>query len=215
MKTKVSWLSVGMLLVLTISVAPAQHRGHAWAHWEIGGPPTLALLGQESVQSELQLSDEQAEKVAVTQQTIREDIRKAIEASPEERQAEFQRIRKESEKLAATILDVQQAKRVQQIRWQLQGTRSFANPEVADALKLTDTQKEKIKAIHEKVHQEITALFKKEEKPSREEVRRTMVDLHKKADGKIMELLSDDQKVAWKGLAGEPFKGTLHYGPAH
>jgi Spy/CpxP family protein refolding chaperone len=213
MRAFLARLSLGVLIALTIPTIFAQHRLSARDHLAGGGPPALMLLAQQPIQEELKLSAEQIEKITAAHQALREEFQKTRESAPEERQAKLQELKNKGDKLAAGILTADQAKRVQQISWQLQNTRAFALPDVAAALNLTEDQNDKIKTIHEDTSKEIAQLFAADDPPSREEARKAIVELHKKADAKAIAILSDEQKSAWQEMQGEQFKGELHFGP--
>lgn len=135
-----------------------------------GGGSPYSLLGNEAVQEELGLSDEQKTKSAALLGEMREARRAQFQGggpegrdsfrdlSPEERRERFAAMQKEAAernaKLQAeyktkfgAVLDEVQLQRLQQIHWQSQGVRALQDPDLANALKLSDEQKSKIAGL--------------------------------------------------------------------
>jgi Spy/CpxP family protein refolding chaperone len=191
------------VLAVVALAAPA-----GWAQGRRGGGGgTLFLLTQKSVQEELKLSDDQVKKVTDLGEKAREEFGKLRDLSREERQQKAAELSKANDKAVAEILQPNQLKRLKQIHWQQQGARAFGDPEVADALKFTDQQKDKIKAVQEEAQKEMSAL--RQSGGDREEVRKKSEELRKATNDKLMGLLTDEQKTKWKELTGEPFKGEI------
>ena len=89
---------------------------------------------------------------------------------------------------------------------QQQGAFAFADPEVQKTLKITDEQKEKIKAINEdaqKARQEARPAGGGRPSP---EAQKKLADLQKETKEKIDAVLTTEQKKAWKEMTGEPFE---------
>jgi Spy/CpxP family protein refolding chaperone len=196
---------LGQLAVALAIIALAASA--VWAQGPRGGGGGLFLLTQKSVQEELKLSDDQLKKVGELVEKQREEFGKLRDLSREERQKKVEELTKESHKALAEILKADQVKRFKQIQWQQEGARAFADPEVADALKLSDEQKDKVKAVREEAQKEMRAL--RESGASREEVRKKFEEIRKASSDKLMGILTDEQKTKWKELQGEPFKGEI------
>jgi Spy/CpxP family protein refolding chaperone len=175
-----------------------------------GGFGTVALLGQKSVQKELNLTDDQMKTVTELQAKAREARQGLRNLSREERRAKMQELAKADEKAVADLLKPEQVKRLKQISLQLRGASAFANEEVAKALTLTDEQKEKLKAIQDETGKAIRELF--QGGGDRTEMRKKITELRKGANEKAMALLTDDQKTKWKEMTGTPFKGEITFG---
>jgi Spy/CpxP family protein refolding chaperone len=171
------------------------------------GGGTLFLLTQKSVQEELKMSEDQVKKVTELEAKQREAFQGLRDLSREERQKKFQEMAKENEKAIGEILKEDQLKRVKQISLQQQGLRALGNPEVAGALKLSDEQKDKVKAIQDEAGKEMRALFGAG--LDRDEARKKMEEIRKATEEKLTGVLTDEQKTKWKELQGEPFKGEI------
>jgi Spy/CpxP family protein refolding chaperone len=198
-------------LVLAVAAAATTARAQEQRRGPRGGGFGLDLLGllsQKSVQEELKLSEDQAKKVTELAEKQRGASRPSRDASREERQKQREERAKANDKAVAEILKPEQVKRLKQISLQRRGARAFGDAEVADALKLTDEQTDKIKAIQEDVGKELGDLRRGGD---REEARKKAETLRKAAGEKAMNLLTAEQKTKWKELTGEPFKGEIRF----
>jgi Spy/CpxP family protein refolding chaperone len=173
------------------------------------GPPALMLLTQPAVQQELKLSDEQIKKVGEALAQEREEFRKMRELPREEREHKFAEFFAANRKQAKAIVTPEQAHRLRQIAWQQQGAMAFGNPRVAEALHLSDEQKEKIKTIRQETRDAARKVFGQDPPAAREDARKAMEKLHKDAAAKMMALITPEQKEKWQALIGEPFTGAI------
>jgi Spy/CpxP family protein refolding chaperone len=192
------------LAVVALAAAAVQAQGP-----RPGGGGTLFLLTQKSVQEELKMSEEQVKKVSELEAKQREAFRDFRDLSREERQKKFQEMAKANEKAIGEILKPEQLKRVKQISLQRQGLRALGDPEVAEALKLTAEQKDKVKAVMDETGKEMRALFGAG--LDRDEARKKMEEIRKASEEKLMTILTDEQKTKLKELQGEPFKGEIRF----
>jgi Spy/CpxP family protein refolding chaperone len=196
------------LAVLIASPALAQRQRGSQPRGE--RPPSsrsssLFLLSQESVQKELQLSDDQVAKVKDLEQKQREAFRGLRDLSREERQKKTEEQAKATRKAVSDVLKAEQQKRLEQISLQLAGARALSRSEVADTLKLTSEQKDKIKTIQEEARKERAGLRGN----NNEDARKKSAEIRKSSDEKVMNVLTTEQKSKLKELSGEPFKGEI------
>jgi Spy/CpxP family protein refolding chaperone len=210
MKRFGSWLVVAAVVAVAIPVLWAQQDQPPRRGGGFGGGLAF-LAGQKSVQEELKMTDDQVAKVKEFAEKQREGRRGGGGGgkgnfNPEELQKRMQERAKAEAKALADILKPDQLKRLKQISWQQQGTRVLGNEEVADALKLSGEQKDKIKTIQEDSRKEMRDLFGG---GNREEARKKMEELRKATDEKVTAVLTAEQKTKLKDLTGEPFKGTI------
>ena len=195
------WFAAAVAMVVVVPLVFAQRPGGGMGF----GMSSVFLLTQKSVQDELKLSEEQVKKVTELQEKQREGLKGFKDLSDEEKKAKFEARTKENKKAVEEILKPEQVKRLKQITLQQSGSRAFADPEVAEALKLTDEPKEKIKTIQEDSRKEMP----KRGEGDRDENRKKMESIRKAADDKIQGVLSAEQKTKLKDLTGEPFKGEI------
>ena len=174
-----------------------------------GGGGVMGLITRDEVQQELQLVDEQQEKVqAVSEEMgnqMREELRDLFsqmqDLSEEERQERFDEIRTRVEKLNAEmekrlkkVLLPHQFDRLKQIdlqtRIQQRGAAALTTGELAETLNLSDSQREKLEERAAEVQQEL-----------QEQIRQLQVD----ARNKIFEVLTAEQRAKLETLMGDQF----------
>lgn len=104
------------------------------------------------------------------------------------------------DKAIAGVLSDKQMSRLRQIELQQKGTGAYLDATIQEKLKMTDTQKDSIKTIVDDSRKELRELgFGKGGREKIDTIR-------KAAQEKIDEVLSLDQKAAWKKMVGETFK---------
>lgn len=206
MKRLGQWAMAWAVVAMASAPVWAQQQQRGGRGFGGGGFGTLTLLSQKSVQDELKLSEDQVKKVKELTEKQRESFRGLRDLSREERQTKMQERAKANEKAVAEILKADQLKRAKQISLQLRGPRAFSDPAVADALKLTDEQKEKVKTIQQEAR---PARGDRQGAGNREEARKKAEAARKNANEKLMNVLTTEQKTKWKELTGEPFKGEI------
>lgn len=234
-------LAGGMLAV----VQAQQGRGGFGA---VGG--VAQLVTNKAVQEDLKLSDEQVSKVTDWAKGFREksqEIMKdkgvefgggrgnggkgggkggagGLSTEMQEKMAEANaEISKVAYKELGDVLKKEQVDRLKQIDRQNQGVRAFSTPDVAETLKLTDSQKASIKGLlgdQTKDEREVRTeagiggggkggkggkgggTFDPEKM---EEVNKKIAKVHKEYMVKAVDLLNDDQKKTWTSMIGTPF----------
>jgi Spy/CpxP family protein refolding chaperone len=188
------------VLALASSPALAQQRGQFGGGFFVS---PLMLLGQESVQKELKLTDDQVKKVQELTEKQRDAFRDFQNLDQDERRKKMQEIGQANQKAIGGILKEGQLKRLKQITWQQQGAGAFRDAEVASALKLTDEQKQKMRDIQQSAFGEMRDLGRDEE------ARKKRQEILKATNDKLLALLTPEQKDKLKEMTGEPFKGEI------
>jgi Spy/CpxP family protein refolding chaperone len=192
---------------LALMAAPAWAQGQGRGGFGMGGGGGAMLLSNKSVQKELKVSDEQAEKLNTlateTMAKNRERFQGFQDLSQEERQTKMREARAELEKSLDGVLKPEQVKRFKQIELQVGGMMAFGQPRVQEALKLTDEQKEKVRAIGEEAQGAMPS--REDFQADREAAMKKRAEITKGATDKVCALLTEDQKKEWKELTGEPF----------
>jgi Spy/CpxP family protein refolding chaperone len=169
----------------------------------------MGLIVRDDVQQELQLVDEQQEKVQAVmddmrtqmQEEFRERFSQMGDLSDEERRERFDEIRERMEELNADmekrlkkVLLPHQFDRLKQIdlqtRIQTRGAAALTTGELAEALNLTDAQREKLEARAEEVQQEL-----------QEQIRQLQIE----ARNKLFEVLTAEQRAKLESLMGDQF----------
>lgn len=141
-----------------------------------GAADPLALLRNESVKKELGLTDEQVGKIPGA-------VQKAL----------------------ADILDAKQLKRLREIEMQQRGTAALADTRVQKELKISDEQSQTLKTILEDTRKQQAELLKGA-KGDFKGMREKTQALQKETTEKLNEVLTSEQRRAFKQLQGEEFK---------
>jgi hypothetical protein len=135
-----------------------------------GGSPLL-LLNSPAVQEELALTPDQKKQTESLVNQMREamrsestDFQALRELSDEQRRAKFEEMGKQrTEQMAkfkpkfAEILDDVQMRRLQEISWQAQGTGALRDPELVQALGLSQEQQDKISTINRQFQEQFAS----------------------------------------------------------
>jgi Spy/CpxP family protein refolding chaperone len=197
------------LVALVAGPAAAQGRGRGF-----GGMGSYSgLLANESVQKELKLDDKQIEKAKELDEKIsaerQEKFQGLQDLEGQERFTKMQEIGRELNasalKTAGEFLKPEQITRLKQIANQVRGAGSFADPEVAKKLNLTDSQKTDIQEIQRESMQEVRSIFQ-DAGDDREAAMKKVTELHKQTLAKSVAKLNDEQQKTWKELLGAPFE---------
>jgi Spy/CpxP family protein refolding chaperone len=199
-------LAAGLLIA---GPAAAQRPGGGFGPGRFGGGLT-GLLGQNTqLQEELKMSKEQVEKVTEALAKVRADLRDETaklfdrNTSAEEREKIGKKLGEANAKAVGAVLKPEQLKRLHQIENQQAGAGLFAKEDVQKALKLSDSQKEKIATINKDLQKGLSDLSAGGFNPEAFTKRQA---LEKEATDGIVKLLDAGQKAALKDLEGEPFE---------
>jgi Spy/CpxP family protein refolding chaperone len=174
-----------------------------------GGGGVLGLVMRDEVRQELQLVDEQRDKVEGVVTAAREKIGNEMrdlfaqmrDLGDEERRARFNEIRtrmetlnKDMEAELQKVLLPHQFERLKQIdlqsRIQQRGAGALTSGELAEALSLTDEQREKLDARAAEVQQEL---------------RDKIAQLQLEARNKMLDVLTPEQRAKLDSLMGAAF----------
>ena len=169
----------------------------------------IGLVARDEVQQELQLVDEQKDKVRGIADEMRNKVRdqmrdafsQAQNLSDDERQAKFGEIRTKMEALSAEtekqldkVLLPHQLERLKQIdlqtKLQTRGSSALTSGDVAKALNLTDEQRDKLEKRAAEVQEELQTKIKQ---------------LQADARKKMLDVLTPDQQAQLDKLMGQQF----------
>jgi hypothetical protein len=203
--------TIGIGLVgLLAGQAAAQGRGFGMGG---GGGSYAMLLGNESVQKELKLEDQQIEKCKELGEKAREKMtaaRSQLEGlDQEERRTKMTELMKElnesTMKTAGEFLKPEQITRLKQVSYQQRGASAFSDPEVAKKLNITDSQKSDIQSIVQESMGEMRTIFQ-ENQDDREAMMKKIAEHRKATLAKAEAKLNDEQQKTWKEMLGAPFE---------
>lgn len=188
-----------------------------------GGGMAYGMVANNKVlQEELKVTDEQKEKLTEALKPINEkrremtqgfDFRNASEEERKEMREKQAKLGEETKKAVEGVLKPEQFKRLKQISYQMMSVNAFNDKDVQAELKMTDEQKEKVKAVVDEYNKDTGEMRRAAMQAAggdREEMQKQFAEIQKKtsalakeAQEKIEEKLTDDQKKAWKDLVGE------------
>jgi len=169
----------------------------------------IGLLQADEVRQELDLMDDQVEQLRAIGEDVRNEVRSELQGifqgmrdlSPEERQQRFDEIRakvdaitSKSEGRLQEVLLPHQFDRLKQIdlqtRIQRGGAAALADGQLAETLGLSDQQKDQLRERSQEVQQEL-----------QEKIRQLRVE----ARGKLMDVLTPEQRAKLESMLGEEF----------
>jgi serine/threonine protein kinase len=188
----------------------ADHPAGAELHKSPGSRLTgqeFRLLAHPAVQQALKLSEDQARRVTRLWDQRRQAFRMFETLSPDQWRPKLQELLGQ-ELLVAELLQPEQARRLRQITVQHRGAEAFTEPEVADALQLTDRQRAAIRSILDETRQSLAALRQGGPRP---EGWKKAEELWKSARERVLQELSGEQRARWQELIGEPFDLRMQY----
>ena len=214
---------LSLLASISIAQQPAQRGGMLNTFRGLRLPAGILLMAPE-VQTELKITDEQKTKMATIRDEVQQEVQTQLIAgfdfqtlrdmSQEERDKKLGEIRNRVEGLIAKIdgkieklLDVDQMKRLKQLRLQFEAAAAFSQPEVVAKLKLTEDQKTQIKKIQDdSLGQLRSGLNRNASQEARQAALTKLQESRAKSLKDIMALLDDDQLLSWNELTGKEFK---------
>jgi len=205
-------------LVLTAALA-ALIVSPALAQFPVPGRGLLSgmLILQKSVQDELKLTEKQTDELKETQKAM---MRSLIESFKDlgfdkEKIAEkMKELSDKNKKDVSRILTAAQNARLGQLEVQFGGLQSLASKDLADDLKLTEGQRDKVRNLSEefaKSSREIMSEAGRDPK-SRAEAMAKIQKLGRDLTTKAVGDFNPDQRARWQELTGAPFEFRLDLG---
>src|SRR6185503_11158870 len=155
----------------------------------------LSLLEDAKTLSQLEVSDEVAEKLAALIKQ-REDaagdlVLSLKELSPEEKTAKVKAFAVESEKIGLALLSKEQQTKLAQLRIARAGLVTLAEPKIAEEVGLSVQEKKRVGTLIAELKTKLTKGTGRERQTATGEYER-----------KLSAMLSKDQKARWDALAG-------------
>lgn len=212
-------LSLLAVCLLAGNVALAQGRGRGGMGRMMFQQTPAALIGNEAVQKELKLNDDQVAKAKEIRDEMFQGFRRGgggggQNLSDEERAKRFEEAQKKNKELsdkAMALLTPEQTARMKQIEIWANGVPHALtqNEEVVKQLNLTDDQKGAIKTIDEeagKKRQEIFGGFRGADEETRGKLMAQMAEIGKETEAECLAVLTDDQKAHFDKLRGPKFE---------
>lgn len=197
-------LAVGVVLVDSSSAAAQRGRGRGFNRF-FGGVPRAQLAVLDQVQGELQMTDEQKTRTAEINDQLRDDRRSLWGrgfGEFSEIRAEAERLNREASEKVDEVLDDGQRKRLLEIFVQVNGPRSLNDPDVVEALELSEDQKTKLDEVREqnaKAFEDALAEYGRD-------WRQHAGDLGDKADERLLGVLTEPQRERLEAMKGAPLE---------
>jgi hypothetical protein len=199
---------------MCLLIASAVLANSASAQVSQTGNPKLSplmLLYNKDVQKELNLSDDQIQKVNQEVKFQREARRNLREVTNEkERNEKVEALNQRCENTINGFLKSDQARRLQQIVYQAHGPQAMSRNEVVEKLKFTPDQRQKIKQIQETTFKQVQNTF--QPGGNREEAMKKRTEIVNRAWDQLMRVMTAEQKERWKEMTGAPFQGQIPMG---
>jgi hypothetical protein len=123
-----------------------------------------------------------------------------------ERRTRFVELARASEQVTQSVLSNRQIQRLKQIVIQLQGITAFNQPEIADALKLVEPQRQAMRQIEVETFIMLSEHSNLTDEQTRRDKRQGLM---RSAMDKCLAALTPAQLAIWKKIVGNPFQGHL------
>lgn len=183
-----------------------------------GGAMDLMLLGNEKVQKELELVPDQVADLTKLREAQQGQFREMFsgfrDLNEEERRAKFEGMRekmeeqqKENRGKVKEILLPHQQDRLQEIALQLRGFGAIGESDVAEKLKLSEEQKEKISSLRTAQREKVGAMFREGGRDAdRDAMREKFTKLREENEKELTAVLSSEQQTKFEKMKGEKFE---------
>jgi hypothetical protein len=186
-----------------------------------GGTCRMELLSREAVQRDLGMSRDQLKKLSETQARQKKELTRLLGQPPaglaqaNDLIKKLDALHQDAEKAVEDLLTEAQRKRLAEIVLQQRGAQALADPAVAEALKLTDDQKDQVKTIEADAAREVQELVGKVmgaiQQPGGgprvlQQMSKKMEEVQKASAKRLLDVLSEEQKSRWKEMTGKPFQ---------
>lgn len=199
-------VTLGLVAVMAAVVGPvavAQPPGGGGpggpgGRFGMGGPMgAMMIIRNEQIQKELEIVDDQLQELETIGEEMRDSFQGMRDLSQEEREDKMREITQDYEKRVNEVLLPHQQKRLKQITTQFQSrgregvAGALTQGGLAEELKITDDQREKLQKVAEEARAEMDEQTRK---------------LRQEMEEKILAVLNDDQRKKYKEMIGEPFE---------
>jgi serine/threonine protein kinase len=160
-------------------------------------------LHRAEVQDELGLSEKQRKEIAGMQRNWGQRSFEVMNRPPGERERQRLELARDQEKKVEKLLTPKQLRRFKQIAWQFIGPLAFSDPEVVEALRLSAEQNNQIREILDEAGSAAIKFGAHGHGPGKGG--EWSEDAERRAQERILGVLTADQRRTWDELTGEPF----------
>jgi hypothetical protein len=166
----------------------------------------LLLLRQKSVQKELDISADVANKIMAFTSEEAEAAGNALALPEAQRKRAFEQLEEKNKKFLADTLNAKQSTRIDQLYLQFTAPYQLTRPETAKALNLTEDQQRKFKELHTEYRKDwMDILFGKDTEGKAEKYAK----LRENTGTKIQSILTDKQQAQARERVGPLFTGEI------
>jgi hypothetical protein len=213
-RSLVAALTVALALLLTSSASAQFGRGFRI-------PPIvqeIMMLRAAPVQKELKMNEDQTKAIIAIATQMQSDAMEIMsglqDLTPEERQQELPNVMemitekaKDLQEKADAILDDAQKSRLKELSLQARGVEALEDKAVAEALKITDEQKSKLKEIQDSAAGKQDEIIQEALKHNadREKIREKIQAMRKELGDKALTVLTDEQRSEFEKMKGAKF----------
>lgn len=204
---------VGLMVFASDAMAQRGGGGRGMGRGGFGAIRRADLLTLESVQSDLQLTDEQKENAVKVRDESREKMREVFQEARDNnsdiREA-MAKLNAETDEKALNGLGDEQKSRLDQLYVQANGANSLMDDAIAAKLDITEEQKEKFQSTLQELTEARRGSFQNFRDMSQEERAEAMEKQRKESDEKLVAVLTDDQKEQFAQMKGEALEMDLN-----
>lgn len=177
------------------------------------GAGQLILLGEKDVQTDLGLNRSERQRFDAIAQQFAEQRAEMLQGyqqlTLDQRRGRFVELARASEQVAQSVLSEQKIRRLKQIILQLQGITAFEQPEVVDALRLTESQRQAMRQIEAETFIMLGERSEFDDQQTRRERKRQLLQ---SAMTKCLAVLTPVQSTTWQEMIGAAFAGRVSVG---
>jgi hypothetical protein len=197
------WKWAVVLAVPAVWVAPAWSQEPALPK---GTTVKLLLLRQKSVQKELGISADVAQKIMAFTDEESEAAGKALTMPEAERKKAFEELEEKNKKFLADTLNARQTTRIDQLYLQFTAPYQLTTPKAAKALNLTEDQQQKFKDLYKEYRTGMRVILFGKDTEGRAE---KFAKIREKTGKAILSILTERQQAQAREVVGPPFTGEL------
>lgn len=215
MRKYVRYATAALLAVGMVGLAAAQRQGGGGFG---GGGGPANLINSKTVLADIKATDEQTTKLKEWAKDYQAkqfaSFKDFKDLSKEERAERMAKNTEDAWKAIGGVLKEDQVKRLKQIELQVGGAFVYSRKDVAEALKISDDQKEKIRDASQSMFKEMQDLREeygikgfgapKLDADKQKEYEKKSAAITKDLNAKVQGILTDEQKTKWKEMTGEP-----------
>lgn len=176
----------------------------------------MGLLMIPEVRTELNLTEEQHQKLRIALVGLWPEPREEFGNLSEDERHELQKLREARQyridEAVKSVLLEEQYTRLRQLEIQRQGVTALGRLEVAEKLGLTDEQKARMREIQEAARPDLSTFsnLRDTSPEAREKMREKalaeLIAKREKANADVIALLNAEQKAIWESMVGKKFE---------